>query len=403
MKYVIILGDGMADNPVPQLENRTPLMAADTPAMDTIAKLGSTGQFQTIGPDMPTGSAVANLSVLGYDPAKTFHGRGVLEAASLGIELPSTDIAMRINLICVENSRIQSHSAGHITDKEAGQLINDLNEHFSGWNIKLFQGLSYRHVLIIPDGDEHLKCAPPHDHIGRNINELLVKPANAGAKSTADLLNRLIRESQQFLQSHPVNAKRIAKGLQPANSLWPWSPGRKPYMKTFQERFGISGAAISAVDLIKGLAFYAGLDVIHVKGATGLYDTNYEGKADACLETLGDHDFVFVHVEAADEASHDRDLQLKIRCIENLDKRLVQRILDGLKQKKIDAVVAILPDHPTPISCGVHTRDPVPVAIWAPRRHPDSVEFFNEESVKSGNLGLLKGPQFIETVLGIRS
>lgn len=391
----------MADNPVPQLGNKTPLMVASKPGIDSIAKLGCTGQLQTIGPDMPTGSAVANLSVLGYDPAKTFHGRGVLEAASLGIELSPTDMAMRINLICVENSNIRSHSAGHISDEEAGRLIKDLKEHFSSWNVKLYQGLSYRHVLVLPGGDEHLECAPPHDHVGKDINELLVKPLNARAKPTADLLNRLIRESQHFLQSHPVNEKRIAEGLHPANSLWPWSPGRKPRMKTFQERFGINGAAISAVDLIKGLAFYAGLDVIDVEGATGLYNTNYEGKADTCLGALDDHDFVFVHVEAADEAGHDRDLELKIRCIEDLDKRLVQRILNGLKQKKMDAVVAILPDHPTPVACGAHTRDPVPIAIRDPRRRPDSVEHFDEESVKSGSLGFLKGAQFIEAVLGV--
>ena len=389
----------MADNPVPQLDYKTPLMVETKPDMDTIAKSGRTGQLQTISPDMPTGSAVANLSVLGYDPAKTYQGRGVLEAASLGIELSETDLAMRVNLICVENNKIHSHSAGHITDEEAGQLIKDLAELFSKRNIKLYQGLSYRHVLVIPGGNEDLKCAPPHDHVGQDIHKLLVKPIDNRAKQTADLLNRLIFESQQFLPSHPVNKKRIAKGLQPANSLWPWSPGKKPEMKTFQERFGINGAAISAVDLIKGLAIYSGLDVINVEGATGLYDTNYEGKADACLKALDNHDFVFVHVEAADEAGHDRNLELKIRCIEDLDKRLVQRILDGLKKQNMEAVVAILPDHPTPVECGAHTREPVPVAIWDPHKSPDSVEYFDEESVKSGSLGFLKGAEFIEAVL----
>jgi 2,3-bisphosphoglycerate-independent phosphoglycerate mutase len=401
LKYIIILADGAADYPLEQLNNKTPLMVADKPAIDTIAKFGRTGLFQTITQDMPTGSAVANLSVLGYDPKKTFNGRGVLEAASLGIQLAPADMAMRINLICAQNSKIFSHSAGHITDEEAGPLINDLKEYFSKWNIKIYQGLSYRHVLVVPDGNEHLECAPPHDHIGQDINDVLVKPLDASAKQTADLLNQLINESYQFLKSHPVNKKRIQKGQQPANMLWPWSPGKKPQMKTFQERFGINGATISAVHLIKGLAFYAGLDVINVEGATGLYNTNYEGKADACLKALDDHDFVFVHVEATDEAGHDRNLDLKIKCIEYLDRRLVKRILDGLKKKNIQAVVAILPDHPTPITHGAHTRDPVPVAIWDPQFNGDSVKQFDEESVKSGSLGFLKGDEFIKSVLKI--
>jgi len=399
MKFVIILGDGMADYPLPELGHKTPLEVAYKPAMDCIAKSGCTGQLQTIEPDMPTGSAVANLSVLGYDPRTTFQGRGVLEAASLGIELSPTDVAMRVNLICVEDGHIQSHSAGHISDEEAGQLIEDLKGHFHNLNIALYQGLSYRHLLVVPGGDARLDCAPPHDHVGQNIHDLLIKPLDPQARRTADLLNRLILASHKLLQSHPVNRMRKTEGKQQANMLWPWSPGKKPQMKTFKERFGIRGAVISAVDLIKGLAIYAGMDVIPVEGATGLYDTNYEGKADACLKALEDHDFVFVHVEAPDEAGHARDLELKIRCIENLDQRLVQRILDRLKQKSIETVVAILPDHPTPVALGVHTRDPVPVAVWNPHTHPDSVEHFDEKSVKSGCLGFMKGKEFIQTVL----
>lgn len=389
----------MADNPVPQLGNKTPLMVADKPAIDTIAKSGRTGQLQTIRPDMPTGSAVANLSVLGYDPRKTFQGRGVLEAAGLGIELSPMDMAMRVNLIFVENAKIRSHSAGYITDAEAGPLIKDLQKHLLGLNVKLCQGLGYRHVLVVPDGNANLECYPPHDHIDHDIHKLFVKPLEAEAKPTAKLLNQLILESQQFLQSHPVNEKRIALGLKPANAIWPWSPGKRPQMETFQERFGINGATISAVDLIKGLAIYAGLNVISVEGATGLHDTNYEGKADACLEALNDYDFVYVHIEAPDEAGHDRDYKLKIRCIEDLDRRLVQRILDRLEARKIETVIAILPDHPTPVAHGAHTRDPVPVAIRDPYSLPDSIEHFDEESVKSGSLGFLKGAEFIEAVL----
>ncbi len=391
----------MADSPVPELEGRTPLMAAETPAMDRIAREGRTGLFRTIEQDMPLGSAVANLSILGYDPRQAFQGRGVLEAASLGIPLAETDLATRINLICVEDGRIRSHSAGHISNEEAGPLIGALNAHFAPLPMMLIQGLSYRHVLVVPDGDPRLECAPPHDHVGEEFRDLLVQPLDTAAKPTADLLNRLILESQDLLRQHPINLKRVADGHQPANSLWPWSPGRKPWMRTFQERFGIRGAVITAVDVIKGLGIYAGFQVIPVEGATGLHDTNYEGKADACLHALEDHDLVYVHVEAPDEAGHQRDLVLKIRCIEDLDRRLLRRILDGLQNLKERAVVALLPDHPTPIAHGTHTRDPVPVAILDPRKTPDAVTRFDEESVQAGGLGLLQGSAFIEQVLGI--
>lgn len=399
MKYVVVLGDGMSDYPIPQLGNKTPLMVAQKPAMDFIARKGRTGLLQTIEQDMPTGSAVANLSVLGYDPRKTFQGRGVLEAASLGISLAENDMAMRINLICIEHGKIRSHSSGHITNQEAGELIRDLQIHFNEWNLKLFQGLSYRHVLIVPDGKPELECAPPHDHVGQAFKDLLVKPLDHKAAPTADLLNQMILESQKFLNTHTINKKRMSQGKQSANSLWPWSPGKRPQMQTFMERFGIKGATISAVDLIKGLAIYAGMDVIPVQGATGLYNTNYEGKADACLQAMENHDFVYVHVEAPDEAGHDQNFELKIQCIEDLDQRLLQRILDGLEKKNIQAVVSVLADHPTPIARGAHTRDPVPVAILDPRVNPDPVDHYDEETVKSGSLGFMKGAEFIETML----
>jgi 2,3-bisphosphoglycerate-independent phosphoglycerate mutase len=400
MKCIIIIGDGMADYPVPELGGRTPLMAAETLAMDRIAREGRTGLFQTIEEDMPTGSAVANLSILGYDPRTDFQGRGVLEAASLGVTLAPTDMAARINLICVEDGKIRSHSAGHIGNTEAHQLIRDLNVHFHDLPITLVPGLSYRHVLVVPNGHPGVECAPPHDHIGERVQGLLVKPRHPQAGPTADLLNRVILESQDVLRDHPVNRQRVAEGKQPANSLWPWSPGVRPQMATFQERFALTGAVITAVDLIKGLGIYAGLDVIEVAGATGLYDTNYEGKADACLDALSDHDFVYVHVEAADEAGHEQNLDLKIRCIEDLDRRLIQRVLDGLEAGGVEAVVAVLPDHPTPVAHGKHVRDPVPVAVRDPRRVPDKVERFDEESVKAGELGYMHGAELVETVVG---
>lgn len=399
MKAIIIVGDGMADYPVSELGGRTPLMVAHKPAIDRIAREGRTGLFCTIEPDLPAGSEIANLTVMGYDPHRVYQGRGVLEAASLGVQLAPDDVAMRVNLICVEDGRIRSHSAGHISNGEAHQLIGDLQAHFHDLNVRLVPGLSYRHVLVVPGGDARLECAPPHDHVGEPFRDLLVKPLDPAAWPTADLLNRLILESQAFLRDHPVNQQRLAGGLQPANSLWPWSPGRKPQMETFRQRFGITGAVITAVDLIKGLGIYAGLDVIPVEGATGLYDTNYEGKADACLDALADHDFVYVHVEAPDEAGHEKNAALKVRCIEDLDYRLVQRVLDGLEKRGIEAVVAVLPDHPTPIAVGTHTRDAVPVAIRDPRLPPDDVSRFDEESVKTGALGTLKGAEFIERVV----
>lgn len=402
MKTIVIIGDGMADYPVLELDGKTPLVVAETPAMDRIAREGRTGVFQTIEEDMPTGSAVANLSVLGYDPRTDFQGRGVLEAASLGVTLAPTDMAARINLICVEDGKIRSHSAGHISNKEAHRLVRDLDVHFHDLPITLVPGLSYRHVLVVPDGHPGVVCAPPHDHVGEQVEDLLVTPRHPQAGPTADLLNRLILESQDVLRDHPINRQRVAEDKQPANSLWPWSPGVRPQMATFQERFGLTGAVITAVDLIKGLGIYAGLDVIEVEGATGLYDTNYEGKADACLSALSDHDFVYVHVEAADEAGHEQNLDLKIRCIEDLDRRLVQRVLDGLEARRIEAVVAVLPDHPTPVAHGKHVRDPVPVAVRDPRRPPDKVERFDEESVKDGELRHLHGAEFIETVMGRR-
>jgi 2,3-bisphosphoglycerate-independent phosphoglycerate mutase len=400
MKSIVIIGDGMADYPVPELDGRTPLMAAETPAMDRIAREGRTGTFQTIAEDMPTGSAVANLSVLGYDPRTDFQGRGVLEAASLGVALAPTDMATRINLICVEDGRIRSHSAGHIANTEAHRLIRDLDDHFRDLPVTLVPGLSYRHVLVVPDGHPGVACAPPHDHVGERVQDLLVTARHPQAGPTADLLNRIILESQDVLRDHPVNQRRVAQSQQSANSLWPWSPGVRPQMTTFQERFGLDGAVITAVDLIKGLGIYAGLDVIEVEGATGLYDTNYEGKADACLDALSGHDFVYVHVEAADEAGHEQDLELKIRCIEDLDRRLIQRVLDGLQARGTEAVVAVLPDHPTPIAHGKHVRDPVPVAVRDPRALPDKVERFDEERVREGALGYMHGTEFIKAVVG---
>lgn len=399
MKYIIILGDGMADYPIEELQGKTPLMVARKPGMDYIARQGRTGLFRTIEADMATGSAVANLSVLGYNPRTDFNGRGVLEAASLGVQLEPDQLVFRVNLISALDGKMKSHSAGHITNEEAHELISYLQEKFKSWDLRLIPGLSYRHLLVLPGGSAALECAPPHDYLEIPISTLLVRAKVPEAQPIAQLLNRMILESNTFLENHPINIKRRQTGHLPANYLWPWSPGKKPKMKTFREKYGIRGAVISAVDLIKGIGVYAGMTVLQVEGATGLYDTNYEGKADAALRALQDHDLVYIHVEAPDEAGHEKNLALKIKCIEDLDQRLVQRIIKGIVGKEQETVMAVLPDHATPIIHGAHTRDPIPVAILDPRQEPDLVQVYDEVSVQAGSLGLLSGSQFIETVL----
>jgi len=389
----------MADYPIERLGGKTPLMVARKPAIDTVARRGRCGRLVTVEPDMPPGSEVANLTVLGYDPRTCYQGRGVLEAASLGVDLGSTDIAMRCNLICVEDGKIKNHSAGHIGTEEAGKLIAALNSELGDEKIRFFPGLSYRHLLILSEGSADLECFPPHDNVGRSLHEVLIKSRGPESVHTARLLNDLIMRSNEILINHPVNKNRRQAGKDEANYIWPWSPGRKPRMKTFQERYGITGGVISAVDLINGTGIYAGMEVIRVKGATGLWDTNYEGKADACIRALENHDFIYCHVEASDEAGHSKNLDLKIKTIEYLDRRLVARIVSGIEEKHIDAVVAVLPDHATPVEHGNHVKDPVPVAIWDPAKEADSVMSFDEDAVCNGVLGLMHGKQFIETVL----
>jgi 2,3-bisphosphoglycerate-independent phosphoglycerate mutase len=403
MKFVIIIGDGMSDHPLAALEGRTPLMVARKPNIDRIAREGRVGLFRTIPPGQPNGSAVANLSVLGYDPAETYQGRAVLEAASMEVELDPANVALRLNLICVEEGKIKNHSAGHISSEEAAELVYTLDRELGGGKgrrpIRIHPGVSYRHLLVMEKSwaSPEVKCAPPHDHVGESAEALLPSPLKESGKTTADRLVELCRAAAPILASHHVNANRRKEGKDEANAIWPWSPGRRPTMRTLQERFGIKGAVISAVDLVMGLGRYAGMDLIRVPGATGLPDTNYEGKALACLEALADHDLVYVHVEATDEAGHMRDLPLKIRCIEDLDRRIVGPIAEGIQERGIEAVIAVLPDHPTPVELGSHTDDPVPVAITGT---PDEVQGYDEEQAAAGSLGMLEGEGFIKAVLG---
>ena len=400
MQYIIFLADGAADFPVPELGNKTPLQAAHKPAIDRIARLGRCGSFVTVDDDMPPGPEVANLTVLGYDPHECYQGRGVIEAASMGVKLNDTDIAMRCNLICIAEGRIKNHSAGHISTEEAHKLIRYVDRYVGGDDAHFFPGISYRHLMVLDHGSTDFDCFPPHDHVGEKAEDLMIVPKSDDARPTVDRLNDMIRCSWDLLPQHSVNQARVKAGKDPANSIWFWSQGRKPKMKTLREQYGITGAVISAVDLIKGLGVYAGLDVIDVPGATGLIDTNYEGKADACLDALADHDFVYVHVEASDEAGHARDLRQKITAIEYLDSRLIASVMKGIEKKGIEATVAVLPDHLTPVAQGNHVRGPVPVAVLIPNLEPDSVETYDEIACASGELGLLRGDRFIRTVLG---
>lgn len=396
MKHIIILGDGMADEPVDSLAGKTPLQFAATPYMDKLAQLGVSGMLKTVPDGFHPGSEVANLSVLGYDLPKVYEGRGVLEAASIGVELQPGELALRCNLVCIEGEILKNHSSGHISTEEADELMHFLNDKLGTDAIRFYTGVSYRHLLVIKGGNKQLDCTPPHDVPLQPFAPLMVKALQADAKPTADLLNDLILKSQEILSTHPVNQKRIAEGKDPANSIWPWSPGYRPAMETMQQLYGFKeGAVISAVDLIRGIGRYAGLDVIQVEGATGLYDTNYEGKAHAALEALKTKDFVYLHVEASDEAGHEGDLKLKIKTIENLDHRLVRIIYETLQTWSEPVAIALLPDHPTPCAIRTHTGTPVPFVIYKPGQTPDEVVRYDESAAKAGKYGTLERDQFI--------
>ncbi len=400
MKYIIILGDGMSDRPIESLGGKTPLMAADIPNIDSLCARGRCGKFVTVQPDMPPGSAVANLSVLGYDPALVFQGRGVLEAASMGVELEHSDLAMRCNLICIENGKIKNHSAGHISTVESHKLIDTLNEKLGSEIMKFHAGVSYRHLFVLKEGSDAISCTPPHDVPGTDFDDVMIDALKPEGNSTASLLNILILKSQEILKEHPVNLKRISEGKDPANSVWFWSPGHKPRMKTLTELYGIKGAVISAVDLVKGLGIYAGMDVIEVEGATGLYDTNYEGKAQAAIDALrGDYDFVYLHVEATDEAGHEGDVDLKIRTIEYLDRRVVRFIIEEAEKMQEDVAIAITPDHGTPCDIRTHVHDPVPFLIYHPGENPDDITRYDETSTENGSYGTLEGDEFFRALI----
>ena len=401
MKQIIILGDGMADWPIPSLGNKTLLQHAHIPHMDRLAQLGRNGQLVTVADGFHPGSEVANMSVLGYDLPQVYEGRGPLEAASIGVSLEADEMAMRCNIICVEGELLKNHSAGHITTEEADELIQFLQEKLGNDRVRFHTGVQYRHLLIVKGGNKQLDCTPPHDVPLKPFAPLLIKPLEADAQETATLLNDLILRSQALLQDHPVNLKRMAEGKDPANSIWPWSPGYRPQMKPLSETFPQMkrGAVISAVDLINGIGCYAGLRRIAVEGATGLYDTHYENKVAAALEALRTDDFVYLHIEASDEAGHEGDIALKLHTIENLDSRVVAPIFEAVSQWEEPVAIAILPDHPTPCELRTHTNEAVPFIIWYPGIEPDSVQTYDEQAAANGAYGLLKENEFINQLM----
>lgn len=399
MKTIIILGDGMADEPIEALGNKTPLQAAKKPYIDLLAAKGKSGLLDTIPPGFKPGSEIANLSVLGYDVPKVFEGRGSLEAASMEIDIEDGEIAMRCNVICIEDGKIKNHSAGHISTEEAAELIKFLDKELNDGKVSLYPGVSYRHLLKLKGGSKDLDCTAPHDVIGTPFKDVLIKANSPAAEQTAAYLNDLILKSQELLKDHPINKKRIAEGKDPANSIWPWSAGYRPQMETLQDLYGIkSGSVISAVDLIMGIGKYAGLKLIHVEGATGLYDTNYEGKAQAAIDALKHDDFVYLHIEASDEAGHEGDYELKTKTIEYLDSRVVKTIYEATKDWDEPVTIAILPDHPTPCHLRTHTNNPIPFLIYRSNEEGDNVQVYDEFESAKGAYGTIVGQDFMNTL-----
>ncbi len=409
MKHLIILGDGMADHSVSRLGGKTLLQYANKPYMDMLARNGRTGRLITIPDGFSSGSEVANTSILGYDLNKVYEGRGPLEAASIGYEMRPDDFAIRCNIITLANGTFKNHHGSHLQTEEGITLIKYLNEHLGNEVVQFIPGIQYRHLLIIRGGNKHIVCAPPHDHPDEPWQQFMVKAEpgwenkNDGTRmtgqETADLINSLILKSQDLLERHPINIERKKNGKNMANSIWPWSGGYRPAMQTLEDLYPQikSGAVISAVDLIRGIGHYAGLSVIKVPGATGLADTNYEGKAEATINALRTNDFVFLHLEASDEAGHDGDLELKLKTIEFLDRRIIKPIYDEVSSWENDPVcIAVLPDHPTPVEMRIHVKEPVPFVIWHPGIEPDDVQTYDEVSCVSGYYGMLKQGDFIK-------
>ncbi len=391
----------MAGHAVESLGGRTTLEAANKPSIDMVAAAGRLGMLHTVPDKYEPGSEIANLAVLGYDLDEVFEGRGSLEAASMGVEIEDGEMAMRCNIITIEDEKIKNHSAGHISTEEATILMEYLQEKLGDERVSFHAGVSYRHLLKIKGADKRVHCTPPHDVPGTPFRNVMVRATCEEAEATAALLNELTLRSQELLSAHPINLKRVAEGKDPANSIWTWSAGYRPAMQTLMQRYGLkSGAVISAVDLIRGIGVYAGLRVIEVEGATGLYDTNYEGKAQAAIEALKTDDIVYLHIEASDEAGHEGNADLKVKTIEYLSERAVAPIMEAIKEFDEPVRVAILPDHPTPIHLKTHTREAIPFVIYDTREESgDDVMKYDEASAAKGSYGTLRGEEFIKLLL----
>ena len=425
MKHIIILGDGMADLPVERLGGKTLLQYAHKPMMDQLAREGRCGRLITVPEGFPPGSEVANTAILGYDLNKVYEGRGPLEAASIGYEMADDDFAIRCNIITLADGKIITHNGGNLETQDADVLIKYLNENLAKpineregcERVKFITGIQYRHLLVIKGGNKHIVCAPPHDNPNEEWRGLLVTVSpklgddrglnedgsRLSPQQTADLINEMILKSQELLAKHPFNIERAKRGERQANSIWPWSGGYRPSMETLQQQYPEikSGTVISAVDLIRGIGHYAGLKIVEVAGATGLADTNYEGKAQAAIEALENDDFVFVHVEASDEAGHDGDLELKLKTIEYLDQRLIAPIYNKVQSWDEPVCIAVLPDHLTPVEMRIHVGQPVPFLIWYRGIEADEVQQYDEVSCVDGAYGLLKLNEFMQALMKI--
>jgi len=392
MKFIILVADGMADYPVEELQGRTPLQVARHPNMDRLLQGGICGTVRTVPEGMEANTDVALLSLMGYNPREFHAGRGPLEAASMGIQLVDDEVALRFNLIEEKNGVLKDYAAGHIETGKAEALVSALSKALGREDVRFYPGISYRHILILRGYSEKVYCYPAHDVVGRDIKDILVMPQEPEAMGTAELLNTLIKRSKEVLANHPLHKE----GKTSANMIWPWGPGKKPNFVTLQEKYGLKGAVISAVDVVNGLGTFAGMDVVKVPGATGFVDTNYEGKADYALEALRTHDLVLIHVEAPDEVGHLGDSRLKIKTIEDLDERLLGRLLKGINR---EYTITVLPDHFTPTTVRTHTDDPVPFLVHSSEKHVmNEVRSFNEAAV-SRSTHIERGYEFLDLFL----
>ncbi|RAP47562.1 MAG: cofactor-independent phosphoglycerate mutase [Methanosphaera sp. rholeuAM6] len=396
MKYVIVIADGMADEPLEALNGNTPVIEANTPNMDFIAKNGYTGLAKNVPDGMTPGSDVANTSIMGFDPSM-LKGRGPLEAPSVGVSLGDNDVAFRLNFINVKDGKINDFTADHISTQEAEELIKALNDNFGDIG-RFYPGVSYRNLFVIEDlAMEELKSTPPHDVVGQAVEDHILKPDN----EKSQLINQLMKDSMEILENHPVNQKRIEEGKLPANMIWLWGQGAKPVIGNFPEKYNMSGATITGVDLLKGISTYIGLDVIEVPGATAYFDTNYENKVDYALESLKTHDVQFIHIEAPDEAGHEGNLPEKIRAIENIDSIILEKLLKELPKIDPEYTIAVLPDHPTPIDIKTHTMTPIPFAVYSTSiKQPDDTEFYSEDMSK-GRYGTIIGHTLLNEMIKI--